>query len=105
MSRIELRTVSKRYGETHAIEAVNLDIADGEFLVLLGPSGCGKSTLLRSVAQLETMEPWVSMPGNNYLQIRDAMMDAVESIVYQCADASATLTAAREQATQLLPTS
>lgn len=53
--------------------------------------------------QLESMEPWVSMPGNNYLQIRDGMMDAVESIVYQGADPGPTLQAARDQGTALLP--
>lgn len=52
MGRIQLESVSKKYGNTHAIEDVDLDIADGEFLVLLGPSGCGKSTLLRLVAGL-----------------------------------------------------
>jgi len=45
------------------------------------------------------------MPGNNYLQIRDGMMDAVESIVYQGADPSSTLKAAQDQGTELLPTS
>ncbi|OZD04941.1 ABC transporter substrate-binding protein [Rhodococcus sp. 06-235-1A] len=58
-----------------------------------------------NLTQLATMEPWISMPGNDYLQIRDGMMDAVESIVYQGADPAATLTAAREQATTLLPAS
>ena len=58
-----------------------------------------------NLTQLESMEPWISMPGNDYLQIRDGMMDAVESIVYQGADPAATLTAAREQATTLLPAS
>ncbi len=63
-----------------------------------------KSPLLAAnLAQLTTMEPWTSMPGNNYLQIRDGMMDAVESIVYQGADAESTLRAAQRQATTLLP--
>ncbi len=52
MSRIQLESVSKKFGTTHAIHDVSLDIADGEFMVLLGPSGCGKSTLLRMVAGL-----------------------------------------------------
>ncbi|MDJ0394195.1 ABC transporter ATP-binding protein [Rhodococcus sp. G-MC3] len=52
MSRIQLESVSKKFGATHAIFDVSLDIADGEFMVLLGPSGCGKSTLLRMVAGL-----------------------------------------------------
>ncbi|MCZ4519884.1 ABC transporter substrate-binding protein [Rhodococcus ruber] len=58
-----------------------------------------------NLTQLATMEPWVSMPGNDYLQIRDGMMDAVESSVYQGADPATALTAAREQAATLLPAS
>jgi multiple sugar transport system ATP-binding protein len=45
----------KRYGELPVIHAVSLDIADGEFVVLVGPSGCGKTTLLRMIAGLETI--------------------------------------------------
>jgi putative spermidine/putrescine transport system ATP-binding protein len=50
MARLEIDRVSKRYGEVHAIRDVTLDVADGEFVVLLGPSGCGKTTTLRVVA-------------------------------------------------------
>ncbi|WP_067677119.1 ABC transporter ATP-binding protein [Nocardia miyunensis] len=53
MAGLRLEAVSKRFGGTHAVHEVSLDIADGEFLVLLGPSGCGKSTLLRMIAGLE----------------------------------------------------
>ncbi|MDV7246734.1 MULTISPECIES: ABC transporter ATP-binding protein [Rhodococcus] len=55
MARIRLDGVSKRFGTTPVVQEVNLDIADGEFLVLLGPSGCGKSTLLRMIAGLESL--------------------------------------------------
>ncbi len=53
MAEIAIRNVSKTYGKTTIMEAVNLDIHNGEFVVILGPSGCGKSTLLRLIAGLE----------------------------------------------------
>src|SRR4051794_28917871 len=54
MARIELRDVSKRFGDGYeAVKNMNLDIADGEFMILVGPSGCGKSTALRMIAGLE----------------------------------------------------
>ncbi|APG47091.1 ABC transporter ATP-binding protein [Phaeobacter porticola] len=53
MARIELRDVVKRYGGVEVLRDINLDIQDGEFIVLVGPSGCGKSTLLRMIAGLE----------------------------------------------------
>src|SRR5438046_2176206 len=52
MARLELINLSKRYGEHAAVAGVTLDVADGEFLVLLGPSGCGKTTTLRMIAGL-----------------------------------------------------
>jgi ABC-type sugar transport system ATPase subunit len=53
MARIKLTDVVKRYGAVEVLRDVNLDIEDGEFIVLVGPSGCGKSTLLRMIAGLE----------------------------------------------------
>ena len=53
MSRITLRNVSKRYGQVPVLNDISIDIAEGEFVVLVGPSGCGKSTLLRMIAGLE----------------------------------------------------
>ncbi|MDH3452656.1 MAG: sn-glycerol-3-phosphate ABC transporter ATP-binding protein UgpC, partial [Gammaproteobacteria bacterium] len=54
MARVELRNANKTYANGfEAIPGMNLEILDGEFLVLVGPSGCGKSTLLRMIAGLE----------------------------------------------------
>src|SRR5262245_61585368 len=50
MAQLELINLSKRYGESTVVAGVTLDVADGEFLVLLGPSGCGKTTTLRMIA-------------------------------------------------------
>ncbi|MCM3886804.1 ABC transporter substrate-binding protein [Frankia sp. R82] len=56
-----------------------------------------------NLEQLKGMEPWVAIPGNSYLQIRDGMMDAVERSVYQGADPKSTLSSALRQGTSLLP--
>ena len=53
MATLSLKDVRKNYGKTEVIHGVSIDIADGEFVVIVGPSGCGKSTLLRMVAGLE----------------------------------------------------
>ncbi len=57
MSTVSLRSINRRYpGGTHAVQDVSLEVADGEFMVLVGPSGCGKSTTLRMVAGLEPID-------------------------------------------------
>lgn len=56
MAEIALQRLRKNYGKVTAIKDLSLDIADGEFLVLLGPSGCGKTTTLRAIAGLETLD-------------------------------------------------
>jgi multiple sugar transport system ATP-binding protein len=53
--RVSLQEIHKSFGPVDVVKGLNLDIADGEFLVLLGPSGCGKTTALRMVAGLETV--------------------------------------------------
>ena len=53
MASVAIRGVRKAFGPVHVIHDVNVEIADGEFVVLVGPSGCGKSTALRSIAGLE----------------------------------------------------
>ena len=53
MASVSIREVRKAFGATEVIHGVDIDIGDGEFVVLVGPSGCGKSTLLRMLAGLE----------------------------------------------------
>jgi multiple sugar transport system ATP-binding protein len=53
VSAIEIRQLGKSFGAYEALRNINIDIASGEFVVLVGPSGCGKSTLLRMIAGLE----------------------------------------------------
>ncbi|MEM1879940.1 MAG: ABC transporter ATP-binding protein, partial [Desulfurococcaceae archaeon] len=53
MAKVELRSVTKRFGKVVAVDHVSLKVNDGEFFSLLGPSGCGKTTTLRIIAGLE----------------------------------------------------
>src|SRR5437868_8176656 len=53
MASVSLRNVSKAFGHVNVLSDIELEIADGEFVVLVGPSGCGKTTLLRTIAGLE----------------------------------------------------
>ena len=53
--RVTLSSVYKSFGALQVVKGIDLDVQDGEFLVLLGPSGCGKTTALRMVAGLESV--------------------------------------------------
>jgi multiple sugar transport system ATP-binding protein len=53
MGSLQLRGVEKSFGVTKVLHGIDLDVADGEFVIFVGPSGCGKSTLLRIIAGLE----------------------------------------------------
>jgi multiple sugar transport system ATP-binding protein len=64
--------VNKIYGKSHIVRDFNLDIADGEFIVLLGPSGCGKSTTLRMIAGLEDI-------SSGEIYIGDRLINHVEA--------------------------
>ncbi len=53
MAALQIRRLVKTFGATPVLQGIDLDVADGEFVVLVGPSGCGKSTLLRMIAGLD----------------------------------------------------
>jgi multiple sugar transport system ATP-binding protein len=65
MGTVSIRNVRKSYGALEVLHGVSVDIADGEFVVLVGPSGCGKSTLLRMLAGLEEISAGdIAIDGN-----------------------------------------
>lgn len=81
--RLHIRGISKTFGKngtaTQALQPISLDIAPGEFVVIVGPSGCGKSTLLRLIGGLET-------PSQGTISIGDRKVDSVDprcAIVFQ----------------------
>ena len=74
MARIQLKNIVKSWGASVGVKQMSLDIADGEFLVLLGPSGCGKTTTMRMVAGLEDPtegEIWIGDKCVNLLEPKD----------------------------------
>jgi multiple sugar transport system ATP-binding protein len=65
MGAVHINDVRKNYGQMEVLHGVSIDIADGEFVILVGPSGCGKSTLLRMIAGLEDITSGeISIAGN-----------------------------------------
>jgi multiple sugar transport system ATP-binding protein len=56
MAEVSIRGVRKAFGTTQILHGVDVEVADGEFVILVGPSGCGKSTLLRMIAGLENIK-------------------------------------------------
>jgi len=74
MSTARLEQLSKQYDDHLAVDRLDLDIADGEFVVFVGPSGCGKSTTLRMIAGLERAtggEIWIDGKRANHVSPRD----------------------------------
>jgi len=65
MAQLKLVDLTKRFGQVTAVDKVNMEVKDTEFMVLLGPSGCGKSTTLRCIAGLETISEGEIFIGEN----------------------------------------
>ncbi len=76
MARVSLRGVRKNYDDLAVIHGIDVDIEDGEFVVIVGPSGCGKSTLLRMIAGLETInEGEIAIGGRVVNELEPAERD------------------------------
>jgi multiple sugar transport system ATP-binding protein len=76
MASLHIRDVRKNYGSVACLKSINIDVDDGEFLVLLGPSGCGKSTLLNAIAGLEPVsEGEIIIDGTIVNDIESARRD------------------------------
>jgi multiple sugar transport system ATP-binding protein len=83
MAEIEFKDVTKRYPDGYeAVKHINLDVKDGELMVLVGPSGCGKSTALRMVAGLEDISDGQLMIGGTVVNDR-APKDRDIAMVFQ----------------------
>jgi NitT/TauT family transport system ATP-binding protein len=81
MSVVQIKDVTKRFGETTAVQGIDLEIEPGEFVSLIGPSGCGKSTLLRIIGDL--IQPTTGTATVNGKPARRARIDRDYGIVFQ----------------------
>ena len=82
MATVALQNVKKSFGSTEVIHGIDVEIADGEFIVIVGPSGCGKSTLLRMVAGLETLTSGDVLIEGEYVNDKEPM-DRDIAMVFQ----------------------
>jgi NitT/TauT family transport system ATP-binding protein len=81
LSVVQIKDVTKRFGETTALQGIDLAIEPGEFVSLIGPSGCGKSTLLRIIGDL--LQPTAGTATVNGKPARQARIDRDYGIVFQ----------------------
>ncbi len=82
MATVKLENVKKSFDGLEVIHGIDVDISDGEFIVIVGPSGCGKSTLLRMVAGLETVTSGDVLIGGNRANDKEPM-DRDIAMVFQ----------------------
>src|SRR6476659_8764614 len=76
MAQIRLANVTKRFGSHAALDDLSLEIADGEFFVLLGPTGAGKTTTLRLIAGLEKPDAGrIAIAGHDVTRVEPAARD------------------------------
>ena len=71
MATLKINNLEKRFKQTEVLKGINLNVEEGDFLVLLGPSGCGKSTLLNTIAGLEESSLGEILIDNNIVNDMD----------------------------------
>ena len=71
MARILIKDLVKSFGAYNAVSGINMEIRDGEFLIMVGPSGCGKTTTLNMISGLET-------PTSGQIVIGDTVVNDLE---------------------------
>jgi len=81
MSVVQIKGITKQFGEVTALQGIDLEIEPGEFVSLIGPSGCGKSTLLRIIGDL--IQPTSGTATVNSKPARQARIDRDYGIVFQ----------------------
>ena len=81
MSVVEIKGIAKQFGRTTALQGIDLEIEEREFVSLIGPSGCGKSTLLRIIGDL--VEPTSGTAVVNGKTARQARQNRDYGIVFQ----------------------
>lgn len=83
MGAIQLKNVTKKFGDQMVIDDLNLSIEDGSFTVLVGPSGCGKSTTLRMITGLDEPTSGDIYSDNKHVRVADIINGLLDSPVIQ----------------------
>lgn len=78
MALVEFKHVEKYYGDYHALKDINLEIEEGQVVVLLGPSGSGKSTLIRTINALEKINSGELLVNNHHIEKDASAQDLIE---------------------------
>ncbi len=82
MAGLILKNIQKNFGKTKVLHGINMEVSDGEFIVIVGPSGCGKSTLLRMIAGLENVTSGEIFIDNELVNNKEPM-DRNIAMVFQ----------------------
>ena len=82
MAGLILNNIQKNFGKIKVLHGINMEVSDGEFIVIVGPSGCGKSTLLRMIAGLENVTSGEIFIDNELVNNKEPM-DRNIALVFQ----------------------